>query len=455
MTVHSFTAKDTTKKESPLSEPSSKQTHTLSNYLTGQLPAIELPIYSAPRLFTLASTSTSDILKEYFGGERPSTPPQDASDPRIFSLTHSSALSSTHSLQTTDSVDVSSSQSQSVMTSVIQAQSRDQIRKELNQNYDFLITLRAAQKGSSEAQFSLGCAYYQGVGVKEDKSEAFVWFRKAAERGHADAQFQIGAMYANGKGVEANDIEAFNWHFKAAGNGSVDAQLELASHYQQGLGVKKDVLQATYWLLKSAVDATGREIFPNNIDVGEDFISDVIQCIPVALTTFPEFKYIKAINFKLFELSDEDFLSIGQMIRANPHLEGLNFQIQKINDAQALILLQSLAFNTALTKMIFDDEYDFDVSIFNEIKASLAQNVIIAELREHMKNHPITRSDELPLEVLDIIVDDMIVAASKGGKDVEGNRIEPTSKEATIAAIDEFLKRVSQQTLKNDLKKSS
>ena len=146
---------------------------------------------------------------------------------------------------------------------------------------------------------------------------------------------------------------------------------------------------------------------------------------------------------------------MGQMIRANPNLKGLNLKDQFITNADALILSQSLAFNTTLTELIFDDEYDFDTSIFDEIKASLSQNVIIAELREHMKNNPIKRSDELPYEVLDIIVDDMIVAASKGGKDSEGNRIEPTSKEATIAAIDEFLKRVSQQTLKNDLKKSS
>jgi TPR repeat protein len=311
---------------------------------------------------------------------------------------------------------------------------------------------KAAKQGQANAQFNLGLAYADGEGVKKDKSEAFVWFRNAAERGHADAQFQIGTMYANGKGIEANDVEAFNWYFKAAGNGSVDAQLELASVYQQGLGVKKDVLQATYWLLKSAVDATGREIFPNDIGVAEDFISDVIQCIPVALTTFPEFKFIKTINFQLFKLSDKDFLSIGQMIRANPNLKGLNFKCQEIDDVQALILLQSLAFNTTLTELIFDDEYGFDASIFDQIKSSLAQNVVIAELREHMKNNPIKRSDELPYEVLDIIVDDMIVAASKGGKDSEGNRIEPTSKEATIAAIDEFLKRASQQTLKDDLK---
>ena len=218
------------------------------------------------------------------------------------------------------------------------------------------------------------------------------------------------------------------------------AKLKLASHYQQGLGVKKDVLQATYWWLRSVVQEQNREIFLDGSNVAEDFYSDVIQCIPGALTKFPEFKHINTINFLELNLSDQDFLSIGQMIRANAHLEGLNLECQNINDAQALMLLHSLAFNTTLTELIFDNEYDFDVSIFNEIKASLAQNVVIAELREHMKKYFITRSDELPIEVLTIIVDNMIVAASKGGIDREGNRINPTSKEATIAAIDEFLK---------------
>ncbi len=674
MTIHSFPVKDNTKKESLLSESSSKQTHTLSNYLTGQLPVIELPLHSAPSLVTLASTSTTDILKEYFGGERPLTLPQDTSDPRVFSRTHSSALSSTHSLQTTDSVDVSSSQSQTVMTSVIHTQSRDQIRKELIQNYDFLITLKAAQKGFSEAQNNLGLMYAHGIGVKQDdaqavywyrkaaeqdhsgaqfnlgliyaqslgekqdyaqaaywyrkaaeqgharsqfnlgviyenglgekqddaqavywyrkaaeqgharsqfnlglmhqhgrgvkidlaeavhwyrkaaeqghagaqcnlgrmyaqglgekqdyaeavcwyrkaakqghavaqfnlgvmyengrgvkidlaeaaywyrkaaqqdhpdaqcnlgwmydhgrgekqdQAQAVIWYRKAAEQGHAVAQYNIGKMYAKGKGVEVNDVEACNWYFKAAKNGSKDAQLELASHYQQGHGLKKDLLQATYWLLKSVRKDISVEIFLDGGVVAEDFYSDVIQCIPAALTTFPEFKYIKTINFQKIDLSEQDFWSIGQMIRLNPHLVGLNLKYQNINNDDALILSQSLAFNTTLTALIFDDEYDFDATIFDMIKASLAQNVVIAELREHMKGHLITdpdglpirvpyitRSDELPIEVLDIIVDDMIVKASKAGK----------TKEATIAAIDEFLLSVSRQTLKDDLIKFS
>ena len=491
MTIHTFLAKDTKKEESPASESSAKQNHAQTNYLTGQLPATELPLENAPILVTVTSTSTSDVLKEYSDVELPLILIQDTSDPRVFNRTHSSAVSSHHPLRTNDSDDASTSQSQSVMTSVIPSQSRDQIRKELNQHDAFITILqevqdaeavnwirKAADQGHADAQFNAGLMYAQGRGVKHDDAEAVKWYRKAAEQGldvaqcnlglmyaqgrgvkhddaeavnwirkaadqgHADAQCNLGLMYAQGQGVKHDDAEAVKWYRKAAEHDHTVAQLRLASIYLQGLGVKKDVLEATYWWLRSVVDGSSREIFLDGGEVVKGFYSDVIQCIPAALTTFPEFKFIKTINFQKIELFNQDFLSVGQMIRANPDLEGLNFEDQEIDDAEAMILSQSLAFNTTLTELIFDEMYYFDASIFNEIKASLAQNVVIAELREHMKNHPITRSDELPLEVLDIIVDDMIVKASKAGK----------TKEATITAIDEFLLSVSRETLKKDLK---
>jgi hypothetical protein len=309
---------------------------------------------------------------------------------------------------------------------------------------------KAADKSHANAQFNLGTMYAKGRGVKQDDAQALIWYRKGAEQGDAGAQFQMGKMYAKGKGVEANDVKAFNWYLKAANNGSKDAHLKLASYYQEGLGVKKDVLQATYWLLRSVVQEQNREIFLDEDAVEDDFYSDVIQSIPKALTLFPEFKYIKTINFRNIALRDQEFLSLGQLIRANPPLEGLNLEGQDLDDADARILAQSLAFNTTLTELIFDDDYDFDTTIFDRIKASLAQNVVIAELRERMKGHLITgpdglskrvsyitRSDELPLEVLEIIVDKLILEASKAGKD----------KKAIIAGIDEFLLNVSSKTL--------
>jgi hypothetical protein len=38
------------------------------------------------------------------------------------------------------------------------------------------------------AQYIIGEMYYYGLGVKEDHTEAIIWFRKAAEKGHIGAR---------------------------------------------------------------------------------------------------------------------------------------------------------------------------------------------------------------------------------------------------------------------------
>jgi TPR repeat protein len=312
---------------------------------------------------------------------------------------------------------------------------------------------KAAEQGHAGAQLNLGLMYEFGLAVEKDYAQSFDWYSKAADQGHAEAQCYLGGMYQSGEGVKEDQVQAMFWYCKAAAQGDAEAQLIMASAFHKGLGVKKDILQATYWMLRSAHDGKRSRPFRAIREFIQNFYSDVIQCIPAALTRFPEFKNIKAINFSRIELSEQDFLSIGQMIRANAHLEILNLELQELDDAQALILSVALAFNTTLTEIIFDDEYGFDTTIFDQIKASLAQNVIIAKLRERLKGHLITgpdglpirvpyitRSDELPLEVLEIIVDNMIVKASKVGKD---NKV-------IIAGIDEFLLSVSRETLKYD-----
>ncbi len=46
---------------------------------------------------------------------------------------------------------------------------------------------KAAEQGHANAQFCLGCCYFEGKGVEEDKTEAVKWYRKAAEQGYARA----------------------------------------------------------------------------------------------------------------------------------------------------------------------------------------------------------------------------------------------------------------------------
>ncbi|MDR1828736.1 MAG: sel1 repeat family protein, partial [Methylobacteriaceae bacterium] len=77
-------------------------------------------------------------------------------------------------------------------------------------------TLKSAEAGDPEAQYTLGRMYRGGDGVPRDNGEALRWFRKAAEQGHPDAQYSLAEMYSNGAGVGEDKTQAFFWYLKAA-----------------------------------------------------------------------------------------------------------------------------------------------------------------------------------------------------------------------------------------------
>ena len=86
-----------------------------------------------------------------------------------------------------------------------------------------------AVKGDSTAQFQLGTLYYQGNGVKQDYSQAFLWYRRAAQQGNSDAQYSLGNMYLMGEGIKQDDYQARQWYEKAAEQGHEGAQHNLES----------------------------------------------------------------------------------------------------------------------------------------------------------------------------------------------------------------------------------
>ena len=79
--------------------------------------------------------------------------------------------------------------------------------------------IQAADQGDASAQFSLGVAYDNGIGVIEDDVEAARWFHKAADQGIAKAQYNLGVMYAKGEGVIEDYVEAYKWTLLAGMNG--------------------------------------------------------------------------------------------------------------------------------------------------------------------------------------------------------------------------------------------
>ena len=79
----------------------------------------------------------------------------------------------------------------------------------------------AADQGHAEAQYNLGLAYHNGIGVPRDYGQALRWYRLAASRGHGMAQFNIGLMHAKGEGVPPDLVVAYVWFNLSAAQGGI------------------------------------------------------------------------------------------------------------------------------------------------------------------------------------------------------------------------------------------
>ena len=80
---------------------------------------------------------------------------------------------------------------------------------------DFATALREweplAEQGDSDAQYSLGFMYANGLGVPQDYKTAVKWYTLAAEQGNDIAQLYLGLSYALGKGVIQDRFYAYMW----------------------------------------------------------------------------------------------------------------------------------------------------------------------------------------------------------------------------------------------------
>ena len=108
-----------------------------------------------------------------------------------------------------------------------------------------------SKKGSAEATYKIGEAYYGGHGVPKNVETAEIWFRKAAEQGSVFAQAGLGVRLAMKKGNDSHK-EAVLWLRKAALGGNPESQALLASMYLQGRGVEVNDTEALAWARKAA-----------------------------------------------------------------------------------------------------------------------------------------------------------------------------------------------------------
>ncbi len=141
-----------------------------------------------------------------------------------------------------------------------------------------------AGQGNREVMAYLGECYEQGLqGVEKDDERAAVCYRRAADKGSSQAQFHLGRCYAEGRGVE-KDMQKAAALFEQASKAELASYLsdtdrflndygdsleapyygalrELANCYTQGLGVEKSPARALeLYLLAGRENADGRMI---------------------------------------------------------------------------------------------------------------------------------------------------------------------------------------------------
>jgi len=105
-----------------------------------------------------------------------------------------------------------------------------------------------AESGNRDAQFNLGLAYENGLGVAADAEQAERWYRRAADQEDRQAQAYLAEMYAKGLGVARDDVEALRWYRRAAEHGHAAAQYNVGLFYALGRGVEPSDVQAVAWL---------------------------------------------------------------------------------------------------------------------------------------------------------------------------------------------------------------
>ena len=132
---------------------------------------------------------------------------------------------------------------------------------------------RAASKGRTDAMVNLAWLLYHGLvewennnrDRKLDKKQAVSWYRKAAKKGDMLAIAHLGDCYFYGDGVRRNRPLGFKLIQQAAEAGESFAQYELSLRYLNGDFVEQNYDKEFYWLQKAATQ--GHASAQNNLGV--------------------------------------------------------------------------------------------------------------------------------------------------------------------------------------------
>ena len=105
-----------------------------------------------------------------------------------------------------------------------------------------------AVQGDVKAQYNLGVMHADGLGTKQNYTEAAKWYLLAAKEGYGAAQYNLGILYQRGLGVPVSTTSAVKWYHQAAENGVPESLFSLALVYVDGEGVARNYVTAFMWL---------------------------------------------------------------------------------------------------------------------------------------------------------------------------------------------------------------
>ena len=94
-----------------------------------------------------------------------------------------------------------------------EAQAKEQ---EKNHGAAFDLYLQAAEMSHAAAQYSVGYAYLNGIGVAQDLKKGVEWLWKSADQQYAPAYVLLGDCYKEGRGVRKDESKAVAMYSKAA-----------------------------------------------------------------------------------------------------------------------------------------------------------------------------------------------------------------------------------------------
>ena len=133
---------------------------------------------------------------------------------------------------------------------------------------------RAAKGGNKSAMFNLALLLGKGlIGLEseekrdreQDKRLAVYWLRKVAKRGDTNAISLLGECFFDGDGVRRNRPLGFKMMQQAAEQGYGPAQYDLSLRYYYGDYVEKDFDKEFFWLQKAVEN--GCSMAYNNLGV--------------------------------------------------------------------------------------------------------------------------------------------------------------------------------------------